>query len=118
MIYHITTQGEWQAAQQAGHYRAASLESEGFIHCSTREQILKVANAFYRGRNDLVLLFIDETQLADAVRWEAPAGAPAEEIRADQLFPHIYGVIPLTAIQGVAAFHPDPQGYFTSLPEA
>lgn len=118
MIYHITSQAEWLAAQQTGQYRADSLEKEGFIHCSTAEQILKVANAFYRGRTDLVLLFIDENQLGDKVRWEAPAGMPHEEIRADQLFPHMYGVIPLQAIQHVAPFRPDSTGSFTSLPEA
>jgi uncharacterized protein (DUF952 family) len=118
MIYHITPQTEWHSAQQIGHYRAPSLESEGFIHCSTAEQVLKVANAFYSGRNDLVLLAIDETQLGDKVRWEPPAGAPAEGITADQLFPHIYSALPISAVQRVLPFSPDADGHFTSLPEA
>ncbi|MGC8855892.1 MAG: DUF952 domain-containing protein [Anaerolineae bacterium] len=118
MIYHITTQTEWHTAQQSGHYRAPSLESEGFIHCSTAEQVLKVANAFYSGRHDLVLLAIDETQLADKVRWEPPAGAPAEGIPADLLFPHIYSALPLNAVQRVLPFQPGADGRFSSLPEA
>ena len=34
-LYHITTQSDWQAAQKAGDYRADTLASQGFIHCST-----------------------------------------------------------------------------------
>jgi uncharacterized protein (DUF952 family) len=35
MIYHITTNAEWQNAQTKGEYTAPSLQTEGFIHCST-----------------------------------------------------------------------------------
>lgn len=118
MIYHITTRREWQAAQQKGDYHPSSLETEGFIHCSTAEQVLNVANAFYRHQHDLVLLVIDETLLGDKVRWEPPAGAPAEGISASHLFPHIYSALPLAAVQRVLTFQPDADGRFSSLPEA
>ena len=52
MIYHITSRSAWDEAKARGEYRAPSLESEGFIHCSTRNQLLQVANAFYRGRSE------------------------------------------------------------------
>lgn len=62
MIYHITSGSAWDDAKRRGTYRAPSLENEGFIHCSTRDQLLGVANAFYRGREDLALLCIDQTK--------------------------------------------------------
>ena len=62
LAYHIS-KAEWNEAQQRGEYVAPSLETEGFIHCSTEKQVLHVANAFYRGRNDLVLLKLDEAKL-------------------------------------------------------
>ena len=48
-IYHITPLEEWERARAAGSYQANSLHSEGFIHCSTREQVIPTANRFYHG---------------------------------------------------------------------
>jgi len=115
MIYHITSRAEWDAAQQRGEYVAPSLTSEGFIHCSTAQQIPHVANAFYRGRTDLVVLALDETATSSEVRWEAPAGPPAAGISASDLFPHIYGPIHLSAVQRVQDLRPDSAGMFSAL---
>jgi uncharacterized protein (DUF952 family) len=116
MIYHITSKTDWATAQTKGEYTAPSLQSEGFIHCSTDKQVPHVANAFYRGRNDLVLLKLDESRIKSQVKWEAPAGPPAEGISESDLFPHIYGVINLDAIASVTNFEPDSAtGNFSSL---
>lgn len=115
MILHITSKQEWLDAQARGEYVAPSLTSEGFIHCSTDKQILNVANAFYRGRTDLVVLSLDETRIRSKVKWEAPAGPPAENISEADLFPHVYGPINLDAIASVLDFQPDSEtGLFTS----
>ena len=58
IIYHICERKEWQAAQETGVYRADSLESEGFIHCSREDQVARVANFIFKGMEDLVLLHI------------------------------------------------------------
>ncbi len=116
MIYHITSKQECTFAQQSGAYTAPSLESEGFIHCSTDRQVLEVANAFYRGRNDLVLLVIDEKRIESQVKWEAPAGPPAEGISKSDAFPHVYGPINLDAVISVLDFPPDADGGWQSLP--
>ncbi len=39
-IVHITTRKAWMEAIIAGQYIAPSLESEGFIHCSTYSQVI------------------------------------------------------------------------------
>lgn len=115
MILHITSKQEWLDAQTRGEYVAPSLMSEGFIHCSIDKQILNVANAFYRGRTDLVVLSLDETRIRSKVKWEAPAGPPAENISEADLFPHVYGPINLDAIASVLDFQPDFEtGLFTS----
>jgi uncharacterized protein (DUF952 family) len=113
MILHITSRAEWLDAQTRGEYVAPSLDTEGFIHCSTEKQVLHVANAFYRGRNDLVLLKIDEAQLKPELKWEAPAGPPAPGISESDSFPHIFGPINLTAVVSVLDFMPDSAGTFT-----
>ena len=112
MILHITTRAEWLASQTSGEYHAPSLQAEGFIHCSTEKEVVHVANAFYRGQKDLVLLVMDEARLKPRVKWEAPAGPPAAGISKSDQFPHIYGSINIDAVASVLDFEPDPAGRF------
>lgn len=102
-ILHITTRPDWQAALDAGLYRADSLDSEGFIHCSTAQQIAATANRFYNGQTGLLLLQIDPDKLVPDLRWEPADG---------QDFPHIYGPLNLDAVVGVEALDPDEDGVF------
>jgi uncharacterized protein (DUF952 family) len=117
LILHITSKQEWLEAQQRGEYIAPSLKTEGFIHCSTEKQALHVANAFYHGRNDLVLLKLDEARLKPELKWEPPAGIPAPGISESDKFPHIFGPINLTAVASVLDFEPDSASGRFSLPE-
>jgi len=112
MILHITSKSEWAEAQSRGEYIAPSLKAEGFIHCSTAGQVLHVANAFYSGRTDLVLLKLDEGRLEPELRWEPPAGPPAPGISEFDKFPHIFGPINLTAVASVLDFPADSAGKF------
>ncbi len=112
MILHITSKSEWAEAQTRGEYIAPSLNAEGFIHCSTEKQVLHVANAFYGGRTDLVLLKLEEAKLKPELKWEPPAGLPAPGISESDLFPHIFGPINLTAVASVLDFVPDSDGKF------
>lgn len=119
MILHITPRADWETAQTAGEYRAASLEHEGFIHFSTAEQVIGVANAFYRGQRDLVLLIIDPARLAADLRWEPPAhpGARVDVPDASgDLFPHLYGPLNLDAVNAVIDFPPREDGAFDMPP--
>lgn len=119
-IYHITTRDAWQHAHDSGMYRAPSLESEGFIHCSTAAQVVPVANALYPGQADLVLLAINPAGLAAALRWEPPAHPnPDDPVPAAEhdLFPHVYGPINTSAVTRALDFPPGEDGRFT-LPES
>ena len=99
MIYHITSRREWTEAQAKGEYVAPSLATEGFIHCSTISQVLSVANNFYKGQSDLILLVIDETLLSWTLKWEPPSGgAPPPGVAESEMFPHIFGAINLNAV--------------------
>ena len=100
-IFHITTQAQWQKALEQGFYTVNSLETEGFIHASTAEQVPRVFNAFYADQSDLVLLAIALEKLDSEVKWEAPVhpeGKKADAIRETEKFPHIYGKINLSAV--------------------
>jgi len=102
MIYHLTSPQAWSEAQGRGEYRAESLETEGFIHCSTETQVLPVAETYYKGQPDMVLLKIDPAQLSSELRWEPPSGgAPPPGVPEGELFPHVYGPLNLDAVMKV-----------------
>lgn len=117
MIYHITTRKAWRAALQRGEYRAESLDTEGFIHCSTSTQVLPVAEKYYKGQGRLLLLTIDPARLSSELKWEPPSGgAPPPGVPEGELFPHIYGPINLDAAVKVFDLEPNLDGIYT-LPE-
>lgn len=99
-VLHLTTVAELAAARRAGDYRISShglhLADAGFIHTCTRRQLPGVAARFYSEVTEpLVALVVDLTVCESAgsdVRWEPAADAAGE------LFPHVYGPIPLAAI--------------------
>lgn len=95
-IYHIAPLRDWLAALERGAYRAASLETEGFIHCSTREQALRVANAVFRSEAELVILCIDPRAVQAVLRFEPPVRR--DDAFAAEQFPHVYGALPLHAV--------------------
>lgn len=105
IIFHITKGEAWKRAKATGTYRAEMFLIDGFIHCSTRDQVIQVADIRFRGQPGLVLLCIDTTKVTAEIRYENLEGGP-------QLFPHIYGEINNDAVVQVAAFEPTAEGYF------
>jgi uncharacterized protein (DUF952 family) len=85
-ILRITPRGKWEQAVAEGEFCSDDLATEGFIHCSTSEQLPWVAEKFYKGQTGLVVLRIDTEKLKSSVIWENPH----ETLK---LFPHVYGPI-------------------------
>lgn len=112
MILHITTSSEWEKARLAGEYSAPSLESDGFIHCSTIKQTVDTANNFFRGLTGLILLCIDEEKLESECKYEDPVGGGQHDPGVGNLFPHVYGPINLFAVIKVVDFPTDDNGFF------
>jgi uncharacterized protein (DUF952 family) len=106
MIVHICERGAWEAAQGSGYYRPASLDSEGFIHCSRPEQLLDVVNRFYKDVPDLLLLWIDPDKVGAEIRWEVACG---------ETYPHIYGPLDVQAVTVATSLLPDENGNYTRL---
>jgi uncharacterized protein (DUF952 family) len=106
LILHLASRAAWLLAKESGEYSPASLSAEGFIHCSKPEQVADVANRFYTGRHDLILLVIDPALLHAELRWEPDTDQP------DELFPHLYGPLNLDAIQRAVDFTPGSDGTF------
>jgi uncharacterized protein (DUF952 family) len=112
-IYHIVAAADWAQAQRDGQYsmstRGRTLAEEGFIHASTAAQVALVANSFYQGEPDLLLLVIDPDQVAADIRYEPVPGQA-------QPYPHIYGPLNLDAVLQAHPFHPAPDGQFSFPP--
>ncbi|WP_374455795.1 DUF952 domain-containing protein [Nocardioides sp.] len=97
-IFHIATAADWRRALETDTYTTStvgvSLEEEGFIHASRRDQVQGVFDRYYRSiGEDLVLLTIDTARLESEVRVE-PVG--------DDTYPHVYGPINRRAVVDVA----------------
>lgn len=104
-IFHITSRAEADNARRTGTYVAAAFDRDGFIHCSYARQLTRVADANFRGRSDLVLLEIARDRVGCEVIDENLEGGL-------DLFPHIYGPLPMSAVTAVVAFPCRPDGTF------
>jgi uncharacterized protein (DUF952 family) len=109
MILHIVKINEWETAVVTGIYCPASLETEGFIHCSTLEQVLTPANERFLGQEGLALLSIEPEKVAAPIVYE-------DCYDSGQTFPHIYGPLNVNAVTAVIPFPPQANGRFL-LPE-
>jgi uncharacterized protein (DUF952 family) len=104
-LFHITTAHAAAAARQTGEYVPEAFDHEGFIHCSHAHQVEATANRIFAGRRDLVLLEIDAAHLTCRVIEENLEGGA-------ELYPHLYGHLPMTAVVAVHRFAPDSTGRF------
>lgn len=90
-IFHIITQSDWDEAIGQGYYRAKSVDSEGFMHCSRTEQVEGVLERYYANQSNLYKLTIQSNLVKAPIQYEI---APS----INQLFPHIYGNLNIDAV--------------------
>lgn len=98
-MLHITTQQAWDNAQQEGEYKAESLESQGFIHMSKKEQVLGTLNLWFKNENELLLLLVNPEKLRSKLIFENGVD-PKGNISANS-FPHLYGPLNIDAVEKV-----------------
>jgi uncharacterized protein (DUF952 family) len=89
IVYHIVIPEVWEAFDTQL-YRAASLATEGFIHCSFAHQLDAVIKRYYSDAKSIVVLEIDTDRLMSRVLAEPSTGS--------EIYPHIYGPINHDAI--------------------
>lgn len=107
-LLHLCSDIQWRSAQELGFVGADSLETEHYLHLSTRQQVQLPANRLYAGRTDLVLLCIDPARLSSEIRWEPGVSEDPESMH----FPHLYGPLPTSAVTAVLDYQPDAGGTF------
>ncbi|MFB9911261.1 DUF952 domain-containing protein [Rhizobium paknamense] len=90
-IYKILSEELWQEAEKAGVFAGAPVDhADGFIHLSTAAQVRETAERHFTGQSGLLLAAVDPGTLGDALRYEPSRGG--------DLFPHLYGSLPLNAV--------------------
>ncbi len=104
-VLHLAEVAHWEEALETGEYRwstlGRTLEEEGFIHCSTPEQLEGVLSRYYAGcHDDLLLLTVDPPRLGSPLRWDVVNSATGER------FPHVYGPITPDAVTATELLHP------------
>lgn len=92
LIYHIVLPEKW-ADFDNDLYEAASLGTEGFIHCSFAQQLDAVIDRYYADAGRIVVLTIDTDRLMSRMIKEPSTNS--------EIYPHIYGPINRDAIVSV-----------------
>lgn len=109
VLYRILSAADWQATQAASSFvGSADDQRDGFIHLSAAHQVTETAAKHYAGRADLILLWIGSEELSKlrpgALKWETSRGGDR--------FPHLYGSLPIEAVERAQPLPLGPDGRY------
>jgi uncharacterized protein (DUF952 family) len=94
IIYKICPAALWGDAERTKIFRGSPVDQQdGYIHFSTAEQVEATLAKHFAGQKNLLLIAVDAEALGAALKWEPSRGGA--------LFPHLHGVLPLSAAQSV-----------------
>jgi len=103
VIYKICAAEAWARARAHGTFTGAPVDlADGYIHFSTAAQVAETLKRHFAGQDDLVVVAVDATALGAALRWEPSRGG--------DLFPHLYGPLPVAAALSVTPVENDGRG--------
>lgn len=98
-IFHLATPEQWVEAQTRGTLAPRTLATEGFVHCSTDEQLAGTIERHFDDIDELVLLRLHEEGLGGDLRWE--------QSRPGEPYPHLYRAIELSEVAEAIPWHRD-----------
>lgn len=93
LLYKICPAAEWEGAESAGTFTGSAVDhADGFIHLSAAHQVRETARRHFAVGEYLVLVAFPAESLK-GLKWEPSRGGG--------LFPHVHGVIPVSAARWV-----------------
>lgn len=92
MIYHVCRKEDFEKEKDDGLFGSAELGTYGFIHSSTKEGLKKILPRFEK-TEELVVLYIDEDELKEKIRYE--------DKDQQHLYPHFYEPIDASSIKEI-----------------
>jgi len=102
-IYKICRAAEWAEAERSCAFEGSDIDRrDGFIHFSTAEQAAATEARYFANMDDLRLVAVNADALAAALKWEPARGG--------DLFPHLYGKLPVAAVLWVRPLPRDAAG--------
>jgi uncharacterized protein (DUF952 family) len=102
-IFKILPRQLWINAIDVGTFTGSPLDlADGFIHFSTVTQVRETAVRHFAGQPDLLLVAVSTDALGDALKWEPSRGG--------DLFPHLYGPLPVALAEWVEPLPLGPDG--------
>lgn len=111
LIFHVVKKENWKSQKKDSRYHPESLDSDGFIHCSTGRTIEEVTNRLYKDQDDILLIIINTTLVEPEIRYENSGNS-------DTKYPHIYGPLNMDAvIDKIELASEDDGGYKISFSE-
>jgi uncharacterized protein (DUF952 family) len=103
IVYKIMSATELQQMQRDGVFHGSPVDmADGYIHLSCGSQLVATLDRHFGGVEGLMLVAVDLSRLGNSVRWEPARGG--------ELFPHIYGRLPMEAVVTVGTVERTAEG--------
>lgn len=94
LIYKLLSRPEWMKAQGAGVFEGSAIDlKDGYIHFSTAAQAPETGRKYFSNQAELIAVAVEAEALGEALKWEPSRGG--------ELFPHLYGPLPVSAAVSV-----------------
>ncbi|WP_066649663.1 MULTISPECIES: DUF952 domain-containing protein [Sphingomonas] len=101
--YKVLTAEQMAMLERDGSFAGAPIDlADGYVHLSTAAQLTETVDKHFAGQSDLWVAAVDLPALGATVKWEPSRGG--------QLFPHIYGPLPLSAVVAYGPLQRDANG--------
>lgn len=92
--FKVLTGDQWKQFEADGMFEGAPVDlADGYIHLSAADQLQGTLDKHFAGQSGLVIAEVDLSALGNTIKWEVSRGGA--------LFPHIYGLLPMSAVTGV-----------------
>ena len=115
MIYHIVKEKDYLRLIKGDSYIPANFDENGFVHCALEASVISVANDYSSNVEDkLLLLKIDPLKLKSQTKYESAVpekGAGTQHLSTSMVFPHVYGPIDNSSVEGIGVLLKDKNGY-------
>ncbi len=86
VIYKVLTENEFIAFEKNRTSYGSPLDkADGFVHLSTKKQLLGTLKKHFFGEKSLILMAVETTKIQNSLKWE--------KSRHGQLFPHLYSAL-------------------------
>lgn len=104
LIFHLVTKEEWNNHKKNSLYHPETIDEQGFIHCSSGNQIEKTANRLFKNQK-LILLVINASLVDAEIKYK-------KDDETGEEFPHLYGPLKKGSVIDKIEIAPEKDGTY------